>query len=239
MHVEQYPRFIEILKDFQYLIKRRQSKLLWRRDSELEPELYDLSFQPALKSSTVERVFQSDLCTRCQRRISYKKEQFTEEVPSLPYMILVQNTFIGEESGYYQDPAVDEMFRKIISSVLKHSVEEFLVREVLRCHFGAEEASDQRWVANCKSHIEDDIQKFNLKGILIIGQAAPLLFPEKEELKNLIGQVNQFMGIPMVVTPGPTRLVYMQRNNFSKDKIVTEKKKIFNAVQLFQNSVMT
>lgn len=237
MHVELYPELIDLLADFQTVVSQQANTYLWQRQDELPPESFDLSFAPALKTSTVAQAYDESLCVLCERRISYKHNQFTDLAPAVPFLIVLHNAFLTEDSKYYHNPKHNQMYEKIIHSVTGVRPDQFLTRELLRCHFGAEDVKNQSFVKNCLKHLREDINQFGLRGVLVMGQAAQLLF-DKEELGARVARVTELFGTPLVVTPGPSRLVYMQSKGFSQDKILEEKRKIFAAVKLFKNDVM-
>lgn len=238
MNVEIYPKVRSLLEDFTFLLKNEKNRLLYKRRDDLDPDSYDFSFSPTICTETVKTLYESNLCTLCNRRISYKAHQFDEDYPQRPYLILLQNRFKGDQRRFYHEASHNAMFEKIISGTLGFSASELLVREALRCHFGTEDIKSPEYTKNCISNIEKDIESFHLRGILIMGQAATLMFPDKSELATKLGKVFEFLGLPTVVTPGPSRLIYMQEHQFSAEKIREEKLKIFDAVKLFKTNVM-
>ena len=238
MNVEIYPKVRSLLEDFTFLLKNEKNRLLYKRRDDLDLDSYDFSFSPTIRTKTVKTLYESDLCTLCNRRISYKAHQFDEDYPQRPYLILLHNRFKRAQRRFYHEASHNAMFEKIISGTLGFSASELLVRETLRCHFGTEDIKNLEYTKNCTSNIEKDIENFNLQGILIMGQAATLIFPDKSELAAKLGKVFEFLGLPTVVTPGPSRLIYMQENRFSAQKIREEKLKIFDAVKLFKTDVM-
>lgn len=239
MHIEQYPAFIEILDDLSNVIKQQGRHLLYKTPDEPLPDSYDFSFTHSVPAQkTIKRTYNRNLCTDCDRRISYKHRQFTTEEPELPYLILVHNPFLGEHGRFFQDPDVNRLFETMIKNTIGRPPSSFLVREVLRCHFGSEDINNEEFQKNCEKHIFNDINRFNLKGVLLMGQAAPLMINDLQKLKSEAGRVTELFSLPAVITPGPNRIIQMQKRRMSAEKIKSEKLLIFNALKTFKEQVM-
>lgn len=233
--------FTQILDDATHLLK--STDYIFKKTQETSPYSYDLSFVPTMPENIVEKVLRSNSCTLCDRRMSYKPSQFREEKVLQPYLVLIHNIFIdplphpNRKKKYFQDSITNDWFHSFFLEVFENSPENFLVREVLRCHFGKEDIKKKKWVDQCHSHIKKDIIQHDIKGILVLGEAAPLLFEKKMAQEN-IGNVIQFADIPTVISSGPGKLTYFQKNNFSKDVLKVEKEKIFKTLLVFKNKVM-
>lgn len=237
MKVNLYLQLRDIVSDFTQLLKEKSFPVI-RRESEPPAENFDNSFTPVIPEKIVEQVAAS-VCTLCPRRISYKKAQFDMlRRPQLPFLILVHNPFLGPTSGYFHDQEVNTLFRKMIETTLGAPPERFLIREILRCHFSTEDQTHPDNISNCATHIKKDIGEFDLKGILLVGQAAALLFPDKDELASKSGKIITLHGLPALVMPGPNRLVFMREKNFAKDKIDAERKVLFAMLTLFKKEIM-
>lgn len=237
MRVNLYLQLRDIVSDFTQLLREKSFPVL-RRENEPPVENFDSSFTPLISEKIVEQVSAS-VCTLCSRRISYKHGQFEmKKHPALPYLILLHNPFLSPTSGFFHDQEVNSLFRKMIETSLGSAPEKFLIREILRCHFSKEDQSDPDWVNKCSSHILTDIQEFKIRGILIVGQAAALLFPDKDELSKKSGKIISMHGLPALVMPGPNRLVFMREKNHPKDKIDAERKLLFNMLVLFKKEIM-
>lgn len=242
MNLQALPHLTQILEDTENLLKNNSLTYLFKREGEEEIDSYDFSFSPPVAEKTVERVVRTDLCTLCERRISYKPHQFGKENIREPFLVLIHNPFIDLQSEnknkkYYQDPLVNNWLFKIFQGVFGLSPENFLVREVLRCLFGREDVKNKQWVDLCSTHIQEDILQYSLQGILVLGEAAPLLFGKLEAQKN-IAQVIQFLGKPTVISSGPSRLTYLQKKNALPETIQQEKRNIFQALSVFKKEVM-
>lgn len=227
----------EAIGDFISFLKSPE-KQIWKRNDEADPADIDLSFQPEAPLPVLDTLQNPGACTLCERRISYKPGQFHIQAPTLPYLILVHNSFQQTSSRVFHHAESDEVFQKIIEGVLGYSADNFLIRDPLRCHFGKEEVGNPEWFANCVSHIIDDLERWKIKGILVMGEAATLVEKNKDELKKRIGKVTEFCSLPAVFTPGPTRLVFLRQNKYPSDKINEERRKIFAAVKIFKDQVM-
>lgn len=239
MRVADYPKFLDIIRDFGRLLSENPQALLYRRDGEPDPETIPLHFKPAVAEKTVEKMMDARSCTRCRERLSYKPGQFETTRPTLPYLILVHNRVLRKQEIFFQNSAENDLFEKIITGTTGHHPREFLIREALRCHFMTENKTpDPQWFRNCSDHLQADIVRHNIRGMLVMGEAATILVPEREKLLKLLGQVVEFAGIPTVFTPGPSRLVFLQQKNRPAEEILAEKKKIFAAVSLFKKEVM-
>lgn len=238
MHVEKYPELLEIVRFLKrHLTEAAPSTLLWQREGEEDPFAIDLSFVPKISEKTVETFLQSDVCTLCERRVSYK--HLSQNEVTLPYLILIHNSFIGDHGRFFEDAAVDDLFLRMIQAGLGAGAGHFLVRETLRCIFGQKEESDPEHFGRCQKHLIDDISRENIKGILVIGQAAPIVFGgDQKKLESSAGKVTEIFGLPAVVCPGPTRIKVMEERKIPLSQINEEKRKIINILKLFKEEVM-
>jgi hypothetical protein len=217
---------------------RGRGALLWRRDPEPDPAEIPLSFKPVIAEKVVERALDKSACVLCDRRISYKKDQFNTVGPQQPYLFLVHNPFIGPKSAFYHNPAENALFEKMIEAVLGLHPREMLVREILRCHFSAEDVLQSEYIENCSKHLRAELAAHNIKGILLFGQAATLVFKDKQQLKARENLIFEWQGIPTMVCPGPNRLVYMREKNFDREQIDAERQNIFSILSKFRSEVM-
>ena len=238
MHVESYPELLDFIRFYKrHLIEANPSTLLWQRDGEQDPFAVDLSFTPKISEKTVETFLQSDVCTLCERRISYKP--VAQNQASLPYLILIHNSFIGDHGRFFEDAAVDDLFLRMIQAGLGADARQFVVREALRCFFGQKEENDPAHFVNCQKHLIDDLTQGNIKGILIIGQAAPVVFGgNKQKIEQSAGKVTELFGLPVVICPGPTRIKVMEERKMPLSQINEEKRKIIKILEIFRNEVM-
>lgn len=236
MQVKHYAKLSELISDLEFIV-RNDAYILWQRENEPSPEEYNLSFSPVVSEPVVEESYRNDACTRCADRISYKEGQFNEAYSSLPYLILVHNPVMMPQDQYYRDKHTNKVFNRIIQGVFKHPARDFMVREVLRCNFDRQKKVLLQQGHNCREHIRADISRFKLRGVLILGAASLQLF-DKEKLKELAGKVFQFEGLPAVIAPGPEKLAWLESQGASPEKIIAEKKKIFDYISIFNNNVM-
>lgn len=237
MRVDLYPEFLEILRSAGQLIGSRRF-FLWKRDSEPEPGDVSLSFKPVIAEKVVEQVFDKTACTLCPRRISYKKDQFSQVRPVEPYLLLVHNDFLGPRAGFYNKSEENALFEKMIEGVLGFQPRTAVVREILRCHFSKEDTGEQLTLDNCSSHLRHDIEQYGIKGIILFGQAASFVFKEKNELVARQNQVFEWNGVRTMVCSGPNRLVFMREKGYPKDQIDAERKKIFATLQIFRDKII-
>lgn len=237
MRVDLYPEFLEILAAAKNLVAGKRF-FLWKQESEREPERADFSFKPVVSEKLVERTLDKNACVLCAQRISYKRGQFAEQRPTQPYLMLVHNDFLGPRGGIYQNSEEDQLFQRMVERVLGFSPAEAVVREVLRCHFAAEALNNEDLLTNCFSHLRADIERYQVKGILLFGKAASLVFPDKAKLAELQGQVFDWQGVASVVCSGPGRLVYLREKGYAKEVIDAERQKIFAALTLFKDKII-
>jgi hypothetical protein len=237
LRVDLYPELIGILDGAARLVRTRDF-FLWRRGNEPDPREIQLSFRPVIAEKVIEKQLDKNACTLCARRISYKKDQFTQRAPLKPYLLLVHNDFLGPRSGFYQNPAEDSLFEKMIHGVLGNPPRDFLVREILRCHFSSDETGEVQQLAHCESHIRHDIESYGLKGILIVGKAATFVFRDKAGLAAKENLVFDWQNLPTMVCSGPNRLQYMRDKNFPKDQIDAERQKIFETLRIFKDKII-
>lgn len=242
MNLQALPHFVQILEDSESLLQSSAASLIFQKANERKAESYNLSFRLPVPEKAVEKVVRSRLCTSCARRISYKPRQFESEKIRQPFLVLIHNNFIdvlqeGNKRKYYQDPLANDWFFKIFQGVFAASPEDFLVREILRCLFSREDMHNREWLNNCFLHIQEDILKYSLRGILILGEAAPLLF-SKEEAREKMASVFELVGKPTVISSGPSRLAFLQKKRVEPEEIRREKMRIFTALSVFKKEVM-
>jgi hypothetical protein len=237
LRVDLYPELIEILSGTAQLIKSRNF-FLWRREGEANPAEIPLAFKPVIAEKVIERTLDKNACVLCTRRISYKKDQFVPKKIRQPYLFLVHNDFLGPRAGFYNEAAENSLFEKMIEGVLGFHPRDVLVREILRCHFSTEETGEEAQLQNCELHIRHDIENHSLKGIILFGKAATLLFRDKTVLSAKQNQVFDWQGLPAIVCSGPNRLQYMREKNFAKDQIDAERQKIFETLRIFKDKII-
>lgn len=240
MRVEHYPELLEIVKDLKYIVRNTEyHKLLLNRQNEKSPLGINLSFSPVISEKTVEEFTKYDVCTSCAQRISYKSEQFAQKSVKLPFMVLIHNSFILSPKKFYEVAEEDKIFRNMIQGALKCGTNELLVREVLRCYFDPSDEKNPEFTQNCIKHIRKDIDQYKIRGLLILGQAAPLLFGgDAEKIKQVTGKIIEWEGLPTMICPGPNRIQYMIEKKFDPEKIRAEKQSILNYLSLFKKEVM-
>jgi hypothetical protein len=237
LRVDLYPEFIDILRSAAQLIASR-SVFLWRRSDEPDPMAIDLSFRPVIAEKIVERALDKTACVLCPRRISYKKGQFVATQPVEPYLFLVHNDFLGPRAGYYNKPEENMLFEKMIEGVLGFPAKNLLVREILRCHFSKEDTGDPAALANCATHLRQDIERAGIRGIVLVGQAASLVFRDKAELTAKQGKIFEWNGVRTMLLPGPNRLVYMREKGYPREQIDAERRKIYELLRMFKEKVI-
>ena len=237
MRVDLYPEFLEILAAAKGLVAGRRF-FLWKHDNEDDPESADFSFRPVVSEKLVERTLDKNACVLCAQRISYKRGQFSPQHPAQPYLLLVHNDFLGPRGGIYQNAEEDALFNRMVERVLGFAPAEALVREVLRCHFAADNLNSAELLQNCFSHLRADIENYKIKGILLFGKAASLVFTDKAKLEAMQGQVFEWQGVATTVCAGPGRLVYMREKGFAKEAIDAERQKIFAALTTFKDKII-
>lgn len=113
-----------------------------------------------------------------------------------------------------------------------------LVREILRCHFSADDTMDAENAERCLIHVRKDIETHGVRGILLVGQAASLIFRDKADLAQRQNQVFEWQGVRAMVCPGPNRLQFMREKNFAKDQIDAERQKIFETLKIFKDKII-
>lgn len=209
------------------------------RSHEPKPEHVSLHFKGELPAKIVEGALRPLPCTLCRERITYKKGQFDKKKPEIPFLILLHNSARYDENTFFEDPDENALFIDMIEKTTHFHPRQFLVRELLRCEFDQLTADGLKsWIPNCSRHIYDDIDRFNIRGLLIVGQAASLLFPDKEKRLEMVGKKITQYGIPTVITPGPGRIIYLEKKKAPKATILEEKRRIYHAILCFKNEVM-
>jgi len=237
LRVELYPEFIALLDAAKTVIARR-SVLLWQRSDEPDPLNISLSFRPVIAEKIVHQALDRNACVACERRISYKKDQFAPVTPVEPYLVLVHNDFLGPRAAYYNDPAENALFEKMFEGVLGFSPRAALVREILRCHFSKEDTGSEGYLANCMQHVRRDIEHAGVRGILLMGKAASFVFRDKAELAARQNKVFEWQNLPTMLCPGPNRLTYMREKNFPVEQINAERQNIFAVLTMFRDQII-
>jgi len=240
MQISHYPDYLDILEDLKNYFKYCDvSQTIWQRENEPDPLAINLSFHPQISETIFENYADKTVCTLCARRIGYKPGQFTKNKSTLPYLILLHNSFILSSESYFEDSSENNLFKKMIQSVFEKDPSEFLVREIIKCYFGQKDEFDQTNIQNCIKHIEADILKYKIKGILVIGQASKFLAQIlNKPLNSLINKKISFLNIATMICPGPNRIVFMHKNNYSKEKIEEEKNIIKQILLNFKSQII-
>ena len=186
MQLNNLQQFQQLLNTTFNYLQANHRRGLFKRDQETSALSLDYSYVPLvanIKPPPVSREINS-LCTVCSRRISYKVNQFIEEEPELPILLINHNPFFNQKNQFYQNPAYDKILHRMLLKVFKKDANAFLVRDVLRCHFGKEEVKDSSWRDNCLEHVKTDLIRYKIRGVLVLGQAAVMMFPDSAELNN-------------------------------------------------------
>lgn len=237
MRVDLYPELISIIDSARALISGK-SVFLWKGDSEIDPQRVSLSFKPVIAEKILHRTLDRNACVSCNRRISYKKDQFAEAKPAQPYLILVHNDFLGPRAGFYNDSSENSLFEKMFESVLGFHPRIALVREILRCHFSKEDTSEVMYVVNCLKHVRRDLEQAGIRGVVIVGKAASLLFPDKTELSARQNKVFEWQGVSAALCPGPNRLTYMREKNYPIEQINAERQIIYDTLMMIKDKII-
>ena len=237
MRVDLYPELINILDSARALLAGK-SVFLWRGEHEPDPAAISLSFKPVIAEKIVHRTLDKHACVACERRISYKKDQFTAVKPLHPYLILVHNDFLGPRAAFYNDAAENSLFEKMFETVLGFHPKAAMVRELLRCHFSKEDTGMPAYVANCQQHVRKDLEHAEIRGIVIVGRAASFLFPDKQELATKQNTVFEWQGLPTALCPGPNRLTYMREKNYPAEQINAERKNIYDTLVMVRDKII-
>lgn len=151
---------------------------------------------------------------------------------------MIHNDFLGPRAGYFNNADEDQLFDKMIGGMLGFSPRAVLVREILRCHFSTDDTNDPKNAERCLAHVRKDIETHNIKGILLVGQAASIIFRDKASLAGRQNQVFMWQGVRTMVCPGPNRLQYMRDKNFAKEQIDAERQKIFETLKIFRDKII-
>ena len=237
MKVRLYKEFNNILSDLISILKTRKNYIYSEFD-EVDPFDYNLSFTSIISKNTVDKIVDNNLCTLCLKRVSYKTIPFEKKIPNQKTLILIHNPFLDVKDQYFQNSKVNDLFKKIINKTLDIEVDNFLVREVLRCHFGDKNTNSSEWLDNCKQHLQNDIEKYQIQNIIIIGNAVRLLFKENQEIKERAYKISTFMNLPCIISPGPEKIIYMQNKNYTSEKITEEKNKIIKSLSIFREKLL-
>ena len=109
-----------------------------------------------------------------------------------------------------------------------------MVREVLRCHFSSEDILDKKLFENCKTHIKDDIKKYNIKTILVVGEAIKLIFSGESDLQSKINKKTLLFDLPIFSIMGASRICFMEEKKMPQKRIKEEIDSISFGLQQFK-----
>ena len=225
--------FSKIVQDFHYVLTHLDSQaVIWKRDKESIPDSQDFSFQlkqPTISESTTQT---HSGCVLCRHRIFYKADHDTPKTAAVPYLLLVHNDELISGNCIYQKNQLNKEMHDLLDRA-NVKASSFLVREVLRCHFDKNDVSNSEYINNCLEHLRADIKNLHVKKILIVGEAIRLLFPNKKSI--VLGQWIKYEDLPAILTPGPSRLLYMKKNSFESHAFEKEREKIISNIKLFLN----
>lgn len=239
MRLDYYRETVQNIKDLINIIRSHPSEIIYQRDKEQNPESIQLEINTNAPPSTIfQPEKKKDICTFCSRRISYKKDQFHSRFPDIPLMIVIQNAFLGDQDQYFHNPNVNHEFTGLIQNATGEKPDTFLIREALRCHFAKEEIHKNEWINNCQTHLKKDVELFKIKGIIIMGNAAPIFIPDAEKLKKIAFQTIELFGIPALISHGPERIVAMKKKRYSFEMIQNSENHIIQSIKNFYNTII-
>lgn len=239
MRVDLYPELAAFVRGLAKYLQSYPSSLLFRRSGEVDVRDISLHFKGQLSASAVKKAIKEAPCVLCKERISYKPAQFLEKKVALPFLIVIHNALILKGDVFYAKSEENELFIKIVENTTGYHPNQFLVRELLRCHFDAlPNQYSEKWIQNCAIHIQEDIARYHIRGALVFGEAAAMLFPKREELWANVGKKINLWGIPAVLSPGPARILYLIQKKYPEAEIQKEKRRIYEAVLLFKKEIM-
>ncbi len=220
----------KILDDFLYILHHNKDTLMWQREEETDTNHFDYTFTVPLTQIPVVSAKTKKSCTICSRRMFYKPGQFDTPHSLAPFLLLVHNEYLYSQEKIFYNTLVNEKMSFLLQQI-NCLPTQFIIREVVRCHFAREDILNPLWAKNCTQHIQEDIHKFKIKGILVVGEAIRLLFPNNSH-ENL-GQIINFCKLPTLLTPGPSRIIYMQSKGIAIMKINKEQDNILLNIKTF------
>ncbi len=238
MNVTAYKGLHNILSGLVAILEDAPQSFLLRRDAEPSPDSINISFKPVVPEKVVEKVLTPGLCTACEKRINYKPNQFEARAPKYPYLILVHNPRAMSKDRVYEGKEENELFEKMIEATYKKKASDFLVRDAVRCNFGTIYSNLAESAKACRTHVEDDIAKYNIKGVIVIGRAANLLVQDKQKLAALSQTVTPFFSVPTIFVSGPERIVALRKKNAPEEETYKARRSAYDSLKLFEREVM-
>ncbi len=136
-------------------------------------------------------------CTLCSNRLYPVRNFFHSEYKAsqnkkIPILILHYNAMIAStnssnlkrdlsEKYIFGGEKEDKLFSRMLTK-LKCETDDFYYQEYPACHFDCNRSSDDDWITrtkNCMEHVSNTIKKFDIRKIIICGEAAIALFGER------------------------------------------------------------
>ncbi len=234
MRLEIFSELTSVLQGLRGVIHNHPEYLVYLREGEKSPDSIELDWK---KRHIIPRVFKpaktENLCTACPRRISYKPYQFTPNFPEIPLLVVVQNHLLVDNDNIYHEASTAVQFQSIFTVAFGGDFKKFLYREALRCHFSKADATNQEYRENCSQHVRKDIDNFRIRGIIFLGGAAPLFYPDPAGIKDANGKILEYYGIPALFSHGPERMAALVERKTPAEKIQAEKEQIIRNLKNF------
>ncbi len=238
MQLEIFSELTSVLQGLRGVIHNHPENLVYLRDREKSPDSIELDWK---KRHSIPKVLKptktENLCTLCPRRISYKPYQFAPNFPEIPILVVVQNHLLVDNDKIYHETSTAVQFQSIFTTAFGGDFTKFMYREALRCHFSKADVQNPDFLKNCSGHIRNDIDNFRIRGIIFLGSAAPLFYPDPTGIKEANGKILEYHGVPALFSHGPERMAALVERKTPAEKIKTEKEQIIRNLKNFYGSI--
>lgn len=226
--------FSDILKETKFLIQN-QAISVFRFQNETDPNDYVFPWKSKVPESLENQKKQQkeiqrksrDLinfsCTLCQGKLSGVR-QFLHKGRKSILVLHYSGATTAKEKPFtktrpnqiFKDKLTEMSWDSIIKKVFGFSYEEFFYQEYPACTFSHTDSKESDWfgrLEHCKVHVKETVEEFGIKGIVILGSSARLLFGA-EKAKEQLGKVIEWelLGnkIPLLTTRSPEALVFLE-----------------------------
>jgi len=243
-----FSSLIEIVEEAQFFIKKNSLPIFNLRS---EPDPHDISFvwKPLTKKSKEQRQKETQEkqrtnrelanfpCNLCPNKTTGIKNYFYPG--RFPILVLhysgassvKEKPFIKlNPKQVFKEEITGKLWNELIQKVYHFSSEELFYQEYPACNFNISVTKAEDWksrIENCKSFIEENVNEFQLKGIILLGSSAKHVFGT-EKAKDMVGKIDFWVlgnkKIPVITLRSPEALVFLEE----KSKHTSDDKNLFH-----------
>ncbi|GBF49052.1 hypothetical protein LPTSP4_05610 [Leptospira ryugenii] len=241
-------KLIEVFEEATFFLKN-QNLPIFRYGTEIAPEEVPIHWSPISKKSKEQketenreklranRELANFPCNLCEKKTTGIKHFFyTGRFPLLVLHYSGQTStkerpFVKKNpKQVFKDEITGKIWNHLVQSAFQMSSEELFYQEYPACNFNIPQTKEEDWkerTENCKKFVKEFVSDYGIKGVIILGSSAKLLYGA-EKAKELLGKtIHWQLGdtkIPVMILRSPEALVVLEE----KSKQTAEDKNLFH-----------